>query len=138
MFFLTPQLKAVLTEHVARTREWEKQHGRIVEWLFHHDGVRVRDIRPAWEAACRRAGVGKKLIARLSPHRRAQSGTRRDRALDAMAMVGYETESIYLRYAIVSETDLSDAATKLASLQAGDAAKAAESNVVAMQKVGTE
>lgn len=55
-----------------------------------------------------------------------------------MAMVGYETESIYLRYAIVSETDLSDAATKLASLQAGDAAKAAESNVVAMQKVGTE
>ena len=58
----TPQLRQVLTEHVAPTRDFEKQHGRIVEWLFHHDGVRIVDIRSAWEAACRRAGVGKKLI----------------------------------------------------------------------------
>jgi hypothetical protein len=56
----------------------------------------------------------------------------------AMAMVGHETEAIYRRYAIVSETDLSDAAIKLAALQAGDAAKTAESNVVLMKAAGMD
>jgi len=51
----------------------------------------------------------------------------------AMKMVGHKTRAIYQRYAIVSETDLSDAAIKLAALQAGDAAKAAESNVVPLK-----
>lgn len=50
----------------------------------------------------------------------------------AMKMRGHETESIYLRYAIVSEPDLSEAAVKLSALQAGDTAKAAESNMVAL------
>jgi len=50
-----------------------------------------------------------------------------------MKMVGHKTRAIYQRYAIVSETDLSDAAIKLAALQAGDAAKAAESNVVPLK-----
>jgi hypothetical protein len=56
------------------------------------------------------------------------------RALRRRRWSGHETESVYLRYAIVSETDLSDTAIKLAALQAGDAAKAAESNVVVMHK----
>jgi hypothetical protein len=37
----------------------------------------------------------------------------------AMKMVGHKTESIYRRYAIVNETDLAEAAQKLAALEQG-------------------
>jgi hypothetical protein len=36
-----------------------------------------------------------------------------------MKMVGHKTESIYRRYAIVNETDLAEAAQKLAALEQG-------------------
>ena len=37
-FPLTPQLREVLATQLDRTRAWEREHGRIVQWLFHHDG----------------------------------------------------------------------------------------------------
>jgi integrase len=37
----------------------------------------------------------------------------------AMKMVGHKTEAVYRRYAIVSESDLHEAARKLAALPAG-------------------
>jgi hypothetical protein len=39
----------------------------------------------------------------------------------AMKLSGHKTESIYRRYAIVSEADLADGVRKVAALQAGDA-----------------
>jgi hypothetical protein len=36
-----------------------------------------------------------------------------------MKMVGHKTEAVYRRYAIVSESDLHEAARKLAALPAG-------------------
>ena len=35
----------------------------------------------------------------------------------AMKMTGHKTEAVYRRYAIVSESDLREAATKLAAIQ---------------------
>jgi integrase len=41
----------------------------------------------------------------------------------AMKLAGHRTESVYRRYAIVSEGDLRDAGLKLAALHEGSAAK---------------
>ena len=83
--------------------------------MFHRDGEPIRDFRVAWEAACVAAGcyvVVPRLDAQGRPRVR----------LDATPIVvkkptkltGHKTESVYRRYAIVSEADLSEGVSKLA------------------------
>lgn len=122
-----------MTAIPSRTREWEKQDGRIVEWLFHHDGVRIRDIRSAWEGACRRAGI-KRLVhdfRRTAVRNLERAGVSRSAA---MKMVGHKTQAIYERYAIADVAALEEAAVKLAALHDRDTASA---NVVPL-KAATE
>jgi hypothetical protein len=52
-----------------------------------------------------------------------------------MKLVGHRTESIYRRYAIADSKVLEEAAVKLATLQANEAAETVESAVVLMQGV---
>jgi integrase len=61
--YLTPELKAALTERLERVKALELRLGRIVPWVFAHrdKGKRAgqprRDLRKAWTGACKKAGV---------------------------------------------------------------------------------
>jgi len=50
-----------------------------------------------------------------------------------MKMTGHLTETVYSRYAIVSEGDMQEAATKLTTLYAGETATAAKPKVVGIK-----
>ena len=51
-----------------------------------------------------------------------------------MKLTGHKTESIYRRYAIVSESDLSEGVSKLAALHQTTDKDASSSQVAAFQK----
>jgi integrase len=122
-FPLTPELRGVLEQQLAWSREIEKARGIVIARLFHHpDGTPIKDFRSAWSLACKRAG----LVGRI-PHDFRRSAVRnleRSHAARsaAMKMVGHRTESIYRRYAIADDSMLQDAALQLSVLHQADAA----------------
>lgn len=77
--------------------------------MFHRDGEPVREFHKSWRAACRRAAT-------------AGTGTVRVRAgvpeRIAMSLTGHKTRSVFDRYDIVSEADLSEGVEKLAAFHA--------------------
>ena len=68
-----------------------------------------------WELACKQAGVPGRLLhdfRRTAVLNLERAGVARS---VAMKITGHKTESVYRRYAIVSDSDLREAALKLAS-----------------------
>jgi integrase len=101
-------LKAQKTEH-----DRLRQAGRIVPFVFHRNGKRIRSLRGAWDAACAAAGYPGRLLhdmRRSAIKNLEAAGVSRSAA---MAMVGHKTESIYRRYAIVDTAVLREAAAKI-------------------------
>jgi integrase len=86
------------------------------EYVFHRRGRRVKDFRAAWEGACRAAGVEGTLfhdLRRSAVRNYERAGVPRS---VAMRLTGHRTESIYRRYAITNENDLSRGVRLLARL----------------------
>ena len=78
-----------------------------------------RGFRKAWATACREAGVPGRIphdFRRTAVRNLERAGVARS---VAMKLTGHRTESIYRRYAIVSDADLQDAARKLAGTFSG-------------------
>ena len=113
-----PELGAVLERRRARTDEAQRAGSRIVPWVF-HDGAGAphfgaehrprRSFRRAWRRACAAAGCPGRLFhdfRRTAVRNLERTGVPR---AAAMALVGHKTESVYRRYDIVSERDLTDA-----------------------------
>ncbi len=113
-----PELGAVLARSRTRTDEAQRTGSRIVPWVF-HDGAGDplfgadrrprRSFRRAWRRACVAAGCPGRI-----PHDFRRTAVRNLERLgvpraSAMALVGHKTESVYRRYDIVSERDLTDA-----------------------------
>jgi integrase len=116
---VTAELAAMLDAQVTRVREMELKLGRVVPWLFPHlpphplAGERIVDPRKAWKAACRAAGVPGILL-----HDLRRSAVRNLEAAGvprsvAMKLTGHRTESVYRRYAIVSDADLHEATARI-------------------------
>ena len=85
----------------------------IFPWVFHREGRRIRDFRVVWTRACEGAGCPGR-----TPHdfRRTAVRNFEQRGISrsvAMKLTGHKTESVYRRYAIVSESDLMEAARRL-------------------------
>ena len=111
---LTDDLKALLRRLWMETRALAERKGQPIPWVFHRRGRPVKDFRGAWEAACTKVGLGGRVFHDL--RRSAVRGMERrgiPRSV-AMKITGHKTEAIYRRYAIVSESDLREAALKLA------------------------
>jgi integrase len=90
------------------------------------DGKPVRDFRGAWETACDAANVLGLLFHDL--RRTAARNLRRAGVAEGVIMKigGWKTRSVFERYAIVSQSDIRDAMTKLEAGQQRDNAEAAQ------------
>src|SRR5437867_8435532 len=116
---LTPELYEMIEVQARRVRDLERKGDRVIPWLFPHlegthAGQRIMDPRKAWEAACAAAGHPGLLIhdlRRSAVRNMEQAGVPRP---VAMKLTGHKTENVYRRYAIVSDSDLEEAALRIA------------------------
>jgi integrase len=123
-FAALPSLEALLRAQHAHTRAIERERGEVIPWVFHRAGRPIRNFHMAWRRACRRAGVPGRYVhdlRRTAVRNFERAGVPRS---VAMKLSGHKTESIYRRYAIVSEADLAEGVRKVAALHAGEAAGA--------------
>jgi integrase len=114
-------LAALLRRQRERTTEVERETGQIISPVFHRrTGKPIKDFRDAWTQACKKAGLPGKLVhdfRRTAVRNLERAGVPRS---VAMKLTGHKTESVYRRYAIVSEADLSEGVRKLAALHEAD------------------
>jgi integrase len=85
-------------------------------WVLHHNGARIGDFRKSWATACRAAKVPGLLfhdLRRSAVRNLERAGVPRSQA---KAITGHKTDSVYDRYAIVSEADVRTVGEKLTRL----------------------
>lgn len=91
------------------------RHGKVADdYVFTWpDGKRVKDFRETWRKAYESAGVPKLLFHDL--RRTAARNLRKAGVAEGVIMKigGWKTRSVFERYAIVSQSDISDAISKL-------------------------
>jgi integrase len=107
------------------------------EYVFtREDGKPVRDFRGAWTTACAGANVRGLLFHDL--RRTAARNLRRAGVAEGVIMKigGWKTRSVFERYAIVSQSDIRDAMTKLEAGQQSDNAEAAQEQSSAQRQFG--
>ncbi|MGH7335802.1 MAG: tyrosine-type recombinase/integrase [Candidatus Rokuibacteriota bacterium] len=116
--YLTQEVSRLLGEQLARVDALQKQLTKIVPYVFphlegQHRGRRITGFRKAWTSACKAAGVPGRLVHDL--RRTAVRNMERNGVARSVAtkMTGHKTESVYRRYAIVSDSDLQEAARKV-------------------------
>ena len=56
MFPLTPRLREILENQLAKTEALQRATGKIIPWLFHGDGKQIKTFRRSWITACVNAG----------------------------------------------------------------------------------
>jgi integrase len=129
-FAALPELAETLKEQWEYTKALQRETGHLIPHVFHRAGRPILNYRGAWEAACEEA----KIVGRI-PHDFRRTAVRNlERAgvprSVAMKLTGHKTESVYRRYAIVSEADLSDGLKRLAMLHDRDARALEQSRTV--------
>ena len=97
-FGVVPRLAALLREQREATTTLERATGTIIPLVFHRRGRQIRNMRMAWKAVCRRAGVPGRV-----PHDLRRTAARSLRALgmsdrDIAEMCGWETIEMVSRY----------------------------------------
>jgi integrase len=111
-----PRLEALLRDQREHTSALEREQGRLIPWVFHRRGKPIRCLHGAWREACKRARVPGRFIhdlRRTAVRNFERAGVSRS---VAMKLSGHKTESVYRRYAIVSESDLAEGVRKVAAL----------------------
>lgn len=129
MFPLIPELRAALRWQRKATSTVERQLGRIVPWVYHHQGEPLfyqakkggllpsKYLREAWLAACAAAGIDGRLrhdFRRTAARDLLRSGVPGPAVMKA---VGWSSEAMMRRYAIVDEGMLREAGEKRARLR---------------------
>ena len=117
---LLADLKALVSVQIQQAKHLSRKLGRVLPHLFVHlrgcyKGQPVHDFRKAWSQACDKVGlVGMLRHGFRRSAVRNMEGAGVPRSV-AMKISGHKTESIYRRYAIVSESDIQDATRRLLS-----------------------
>jgi integrase len=117
-FTALPRLEELLRSQREHASALEREQGQLIPWVFLRAGRPIRNFHMAWRRACRRAGVPGRLVhdlRRTAVRNFERAGVSRS---VAMKLSGHKTESIYRRYAIVSEADLAEGVKKVAAMQA--------------------
>lgn len=113
-----PELKEILQVRRYRTSELQAKTERLIPWVFHRNGRLIKDFRKSWEIACKTAGVPGMIphdFRRTAVRNLEWAGVSRSAAMKQLT--GHKTESVYRRYAIVSEADPAEGVKKLAALK---------------------
>jgi integrase len=96
-----------------------KERGVICPFVFNRKGQRLNSVRTWWDKARAVAGYPTKIphdFRRTAVRNFERAGVSRSAA---MKITGHKTESIYRRYAIVSEGDLREGLGKLVTNETG-------------------
>jgi integrase len=125
-----PQLAALLHEQRERITAWEREAGRIVPWVFPHEGHQVwsKWFYAKWWEAVKAAEVYREWPDPITgktrrgpiPHDFRRTVVRSlERAgvprSVATTLTGHKTENVYRRYAITAEADQIEGVAKLAA-----------------------
>lgn len=116
-FSMHRELVELFREQRRRTSELEAKKERLISFVFHRNGRPIKDFRKAWTCACQAAGVPGMIphdFRRTAVRNLERAGVSRSAA---MKLSGHKTESVYRRYAIVSEGDLVEGVRKLAAIK---------------------
>jgi integrase len=114
------ELREVLARQLKATRAFEVESGRVVPWLFHNGGGRIRNYYPAWHKACEAAGLKGRIphdFRRTAARNLIRAGVPTE---VAMKLTGHKTAEVFRRYGIINQSMLEDAATKLAAVLQAD------------------
>jgi hypothetical protein len=65
---MTAELRALLEAQWKVTRALRHEHGKICPWVFHRDGMPIRSLRKACQAACIKAGYPGRIPSRSQAH----------------------------------------------------------------------
>jgi integrase len=120
----SPELVGMFKSLRAETTKLEQAQKRIIPFVFHRAGKRIRSFRGAWLAACKAAGCPGRIphdLRRTAVRNMDQAGVSQS---VAMQITGHKTASVYRRYRIVSTQDLRDALAKLTPADRGSVAPA--------------
>ena len=112
-----PELVELFKERRRYTNELQTKKERLISFVFHRNGRPIKDFRKAWADACQAAGVPGMIphdLRRTAVRNLERAGVSRSAA---MKLTGHKTESVYRRYAIVSEGDLAEGVRKLAAIK---------------------
>jgi integrase len=123
-FHTLPELRDALKAQRELTEKMEREQGAIIPWVFHASGAPLVDgkghprplVYEAWRAATTAAGLPGRLLhdfRRSCVRNMERAGVSRS---VAMQITGHKTESVYRRYAIVSEADIAEGLAKVAAL----------------------
>ncbi len=113
IFPFTSELRETLGQRRQATLRLQKEKVIVCPWVFHRDGQLIKSCDKAWRTACRKAGVPGRLMhdfRRTAVRNLVRAGVP-ERV--AMQMTGHKTRSVFERYNIVSEGDLTQAALLL-------------------------
>lgn len=129
-FEVLPELTTMLKRQWEHTKALQRATGRLIPFVFHRNGHPIKSFKNGWKSACEAAHVPGRIphdFRRTAVRNLERAGVPRS---VAMKLTGHKTESVYRRYAIVSEADLSDGLKRLAVLLDRDARAVEKSKTV--------